>query len=133
MDPVVVVIACKVAFIPFANDIDRENSAYTGYKPYKWAIKHSKMHCRRLEVPVINPQAPDEAFSELRCMHASLQTRMAWDRGHANQAWRVWKTACPVPIVDTRTGKVLAWKLPEGPRINKQDRVAVHYDVDSSI
>ena len=132
MPAVVVVIACKVAFLPYASVIDRENSAYTHHQPYEWAIKHSQMQCRRQEIQLYNPD-PAAVFSPHACMRASWQIRMDWDRSHEGTAWRVWKTACPIPVVNTQTGKVLAWQMPSCPRENKQSRVTVHCELDTAI
>jgi hypothetical protein len=38
---------------------------------------------------------------------------MDWDDAHRNTPWRVWRVGCPSPIVDTRTGTVIGYKLPE--------------------
>jgi hypothetical protein len=36
-----------------------------------------------------------------------------WDAGHRGSSYRFWRVACPVPIVDTRTGDIISWKMPE--------------------
>jgi hypothetical protein len=36
-----------------------------------------------------------------------------WDQSHKSSKYRFWRVACPVPIVDTRTGEVIAWKMPD--------------------
>lgn len=137
MPAVLVVIACKVVFSPIEDPIQQANAGFTGYKPFEWATKHSQMECRRHEVQLFDSSAAMGAdpipFTPFQCMRASWQVRMDWDRGHSNTNWRVWRTACPVPIKDTSTDKVIAWKLPECPRINYKDRVAVHCEVDSMI
>ena len=133
MPAAVALFVCKVAFLPYANDLDRSNSAYTGYKPYVWAITHSKMTCRRLAVDLYNPGDPDAEFTPQKCLKASFQIRMAWDQGHANSNWRVWATGCPVKTINTESQDVLAWTLPSCPRFNKKDRVAVHCEVDTEI
>lgn len=133
MPAAIVLIACKVSFLPFASDIDRENSAFTHYRPYEWAIKHSQMQCRRHEIQLYNKDDPSAEFNAHACMRASWQIRMDFDRGHENTNWRVWKTACPIPVINTQTGKVLAWQMPACPRENKQDRVTVHCEQDTAI
>lgn len=133
MPAAVVVIACKVAFLPYASPIDEANAAYTHYKPYEWAIKHSQMQCRRHEIQLYNPADPNAVFDSHKCMKASWQVRMQWDMMHENTNWRVWKTACPIPTINSATGQILAWTLPSCPRENRQERVAVHCDVDTAI
>lgn len=133
MPAVVVVIACKVAFLPYSSALEHENSSFTGYKPYKWATEHSQMQCRRHEIQLYNPADPNAVFNAHVCMKASWQIRMDWDRSHDNTNWRVWKTACPIPVINTQTGKVLAWQMPSCPRENKQDRVTVHCEQDTAI
>lgn len=137
MPAAVILFVCKVAFTPYATPLEEANARYTGHKPYEWAIKHSMMECRRLEVQLydqaVDMGADPVPFTPFQCMRSSFLERMAWDRAHANTNWRVWRTACPVPVKDTATGRVLAWKMPECPRINQKDRVAVHCEVDTSI
>ena len=114
MPAAVVVIACKVAFLPYASQIEEANAAYTHHKPYEWAIQHSQMQCRREEVQLWDPD-PKATFGPMKCMRASLQVRMQYDMAHQNSSWRVWKTACPITVINTQTGKVLAWKMPRCP------------------
>lgn len=133
MPAAVVVIACKVAFTPYASAVDEENASYTHHRPYEWAIKHSQMQCRRHEIQLYNPEDPNDSFTPLKCMRASWQVRMQWDMGHENSPWRVWKTACPIPIINSVTGQILAWQMPGCPREDKQGRVTVHCDVDTQI
>ncbi len=133
MPAVVVVIACKVAFLPHQTPVDEQNASYTHHRPYEWAIKHSQMQCRRHEIQLYNSDNPNAEFTPLKCMRASWQTRMQWDDGHENTSWRVWKTACPTPIINSANGQILDWKLPECPRENRQGRVTVHCDVDTPI
>lgn len=136
MPAAVVVIACKVVFLPYASPVDEANAAYTQYRPYEYATEHSQLQCRRHEVQLYNPGIPNAPFTPQACMRASLQVRMEWDRANASRPWRVWKTGCPVPIVDTRTGSILSWKLPECPRVYRkgEDEIAtVHCEVDAAI
>lgn len=132
MPAVVVVIACKVAFLPYSDPLERENADFTHHKPYEWAIKHSQMQCRRHEIQLYNSDL-NATFNAHACMRASWQIRMDWDRANEGTTWRVWKTACPIPVVNTQTGKVLAWQMPSCPRENKQERVTVHCERDTAI
>ena len=137
MPAAIVLIACKVVFTPITDPIQQHNAGYTNYKPYVWATKHSMMECRRHEIQVYDQSAAMGAdpmpFTPYQCMRASWQVRMEWDRAHDNTNWRVWRTACPVPIKDLHDNRILSWKMPECPRINERDRVAVHCEVDSLI
>lgn len=129
IEPFVVLFACKVAFLPFSSEIDRENSEFTGHKPYKFEIENSVMHCRRHVIQVYDQAAAQGAdaqpFTEYACMKASWQIRMDWDRTHSNTKWRVWRTTCPKPGQSVATI--------DGPRVNKQERCAVVYDNDIAI
>lgn len=133
MPAAVVLFVCKVAFTPYASITDEHNAKYTGHKPFEWATEHSMMECRRLRVDLHNPDDPKAEFTIPKCLRASWQVRMGWDKAHDNSNWRVWATACPVPIANTATGKIIDWKMPECPRVNKKDRVAVHCEVDTAI
>ena len=48
-----------------------------------------------------------------QCARAGIRLAMDWDDAHRNTPWRVWRVGCPSPIVDTRTGTVIGYKLPE--------------------
>lgn len=137
MPAIIVLIACKVVFTPVTDPTQQSNAGFTHHKPYEWATKHSMMECRRQEVQLYDSAAAMGAdpipYTPFQCMRASFQVRLDWDRSHENTKWRVWRTACPVPIKDMSTGQILDWKLPECPRINHKDRVAVHCEVDSAI
>ena len=137
MPAAVVLIVCKVVFTPYASPLEEANARYTGHKPYKWATEHSMMQCRRLEVQLydqsVDMGADPVPFNNFQCMKASMTERTAWDQAHRNMNWRVWRTGCPVPIKDTATGRVLSWKMPECPRENKDERVAVHCEIDTAI
>ena len=137
MPAAIVLIVCHVNFLPHASPLDEANAAFTKHRPFEWSTVHSEMQCRRQEVQLYDQAASMGAdpvpFTRHQCDRASWQVRMQWDMGHENRPWRVWRTYCPVPIVDTRNGKVLSWKMPECPRINRRDRVAVHCEVDTAI
>ena len=59
--------------------------------------------------PPLNPNFADFA----QCARAGIRLSMDWDDAHRNTPWRVWRVGCPSPIVDTRTGTVIGYKLPE--------------------
>ena len=85
------------------------------------------MVCRRNEIqlfdpvegmrlsPVDDPAPPlNPNFADFgQCARAGIRLSMDWDDSHRNTPWRVWRVGCPSPIVDTRTGTVIGYKLPE--------------------
>ena len=134
MPTVIVLFVCKSFSVPFATEIEEHNAAYTGMENREWDTKHSTMHCRRHELQVYDSAeamgASSQPFTPHRCRASSIMVGTLWDQQHKGGKYRVWKTACPTPIIDTRTGKIIAWKKPECPRINHKDRVPVTCDVD---
>lgn len=117
MPAAVVLIICKTVSVPHASSTDKANAAYTGHNPREWATEHSMMVCRRQEVQVYDQSAALGAdprpFTPIECQRSGVMLGAQWDVGHPNSAYRFWRFACPVPIVDTRTGDVIAWKMPE--------------------
>jgi len=121
--PILVLIVCKTVL---AGPPD-QNAAFTGYENLDWATEHSMMVCRRHEVqlfdpaegikinPDDNPAPPLSAnfFNSAQCARAGIRLAIDWDQAHRNTRWRVWRVGCPTPIVDTRTGTVIGYKLPE--------------------
>ena len=113
MPAAVVLIVCKTLV---AGPPD-PNAAYTGYENREWATEHSMMVCRRQEVPLFDMSeaqgADAQPFNTQRCWRSGLMLGSQWDAGHRGSRYRFWRVACPVPIVNTITGEVIAWKLPE--------------------
>jgi hypothetical protein len=113
MPSAVVLIVCKTV-IAGEPDI---NAKWTGYENREWLIEDSMMQCRRQEVQLYDQSeamgAAAQPFNQQRCQRASLMLGVQWDQAHKNSSYRFWRVACPVPIVDTRTGEVIAWKMPE--------------------
>jgi hypothetical protein len=121
--PILVLIVCKTVM---AGPPD-QNSAFTGYENLTWATEHSMMVCRRNEIQLYDPMegmklnASDNPAAPLnpnfavasQCARAGIRLATDWDRAHKNTRWRVWRVGCPSPIVDTRTGTVIGYKLPE--------------------
>ena len=121
--PVLVLIVCKVAL---AGEPD-QNAAFTHHENLEWATEHSMMVCRRNEVqlydpvegmtlkpgddpaPALNPNFADWT----QCARAGIRLAIDWDESHRNTSWRVWRVGCPAPIVDSRTGALIGYKLPE--------------------
>lgn len=100
MPAAVVLIVCKVVAAGPAD----QNSAFTGYQNLEWATEHSMLVCRRLELPR-DPTLP--------CNKGAVMTAVQWDEMNKGSSYRAWRVACPVPIVNTITGEVIAWKMPE--------------------
>ncbi len=121
--PVLVLIVCKT----IAGGAVDENAHYTGAKQLEWATEHSMMVCRRNEVTLYDPAegmrlGPDDDpvpplnpnFAvQSQCARAGMQLAMSWDQAHKNSTWRVWRIGCPVPIIDTRTGALIGYKMPD--------------------
>ena len=57
--------------------------------------------------------AAAQPFNQQRCQRAGITLGVNWDQAHRSSRYRFWRVACPVPIVDTKTGEVIAWKMPE--------------------
>jgi hypothetical protein len=135
--PILVLIVCKTIS---AGGPD-ENARFTGYKDLEWATEHSMMVCRRHEVQLFDPAegVPDpkgkptpplnpNLAANGQCARAGMQMATDWDMHHRNSKWRVWRVGCPAPIVDTRTGALIGYKLPECGH-----RETVICEVDSAI
>lgn len=113
MPAAVVLIVCKTVIAGPAD----QNAAYTGYENREWATEHSMMVCRRQEVQLFDQAeaqgADPQPFNEQRCQRSGIMLGVEWDAQHRSSSYRFWRVACPVPIVDTRTGEIIAWKMPE--------------------
>jgi hypothetical protein len=112
MPPVLVMIVCKV--ILGAPD---DNSAYTHWRASEWDMTGGVMHCRRQEVPLYDPAvdqgAQEQPFNQMACNRTAMRLGPQFDIDHKDKPWRFWRAACPAPIVDTQSGKIVGWKLPE--------------------
>lgn len=125
--PVLVLIVCKVLSAGPTDDVASTNAKFTGHENLEWATEHSMMVCRRHEIQLydpaegmkLNPQ--DDPTIPLnpnladygQCARAGIRLSTDWDQSHKNTPWRVWRVGCPSPIVDTRTGALIGYKLPE--------------------
>ena len=113
----VVLIVCKTKMLPYSTPLEAHNAAYTGHQNREWDTKGSKMVCRRLEVQLYDQAeasgAAPQPFNKQRCQRAGVMSGINWDRSHRSSKYRFWRSACPVPIVDTATGEVISWKMPE--------------------
>lgn len=124
MTPTIVLIVCKTLLL--GGD---QNSEFTGWENREWAYEHSKMVCRRHEIQVFDTAeaqgADPQPFNQHRCIAAAVRVGTQWDIDHRSSNYRTWRVACPVPIVDTTTGQVIGWKLPE---CGHQDTVTCEVD-----
>jgi len=113
MPAMVVLIVCKTVVV----GPEDHNTAFTGYENRAWATDHSMMVCRRQEVQLYDQSealgAQPQPFNQQRCQMAGIALGAQWDAGHKGSAYRFWRVACPVPVVDTQTGEIIAWQLPE--------------------
>ena len=113
MPSAVVLIVCKTVI---AGEPD-VNAKWTGYENRDWAVEHGMMQCRRQEIELYDQSeamgAAAQPFNQQRCMKSSLMLGVQWDQAHRSSSYRFWRVACPVPIVNTITGEVIAWKMPE--------------------
>lgn len=107
------VIVCKTVEAPFASELDAYNARWTGHESRKWDTAGNMMHCRRFEERVEHSSDPKEKFTPQKCQRSALMTGIAWDMAHRSSPYRFWRVMCPVPIIDTKTGAVIAWKVPE--------------------
>lgn len=127
MPAALVLIVCKTVMTGEPDP----NAAFTGYENREWAYEHSMMVCRRQEVQLYDQAesmgASPQPFNEQRCQRAGIALGAAWDAGHRSSSYRFWRVACPVPIVDTRTGDIIAWKMPE---CGRRDTVICEVDTE---
>ena len=117
MPPFLVLIICKTVLLPYQTPLNAYNAEWTGHENRTWKIEHGKMQCRRKVVQVFDQSeaqgADPQPFNTFRCNMAGIMSGVGHDMTHKSSSYRYWRSACPVPSVDTRTGKVLDWKLPE--------------------
>ena len=110
----VVLIVCKVVLgSPDAN------TEFTHHLDSEWAIIQGQMHCKRTEVELYDPSvdagADPQPFTQWACNQAGVRLGAQFDVDNWDQPWRFWRHACPVPTVDTQTGRVLSWTMPPCP------------------
>lgn len=113
MPAVVVLIVCKTALV----GVPDQNAAYTGWENREWATEHSMMICRRQEVQLYDQAASmgatERPFTLQQCQMSGIMLGAQWDASHRSSAYRFYRVACPVPVIDTRTGKIIAWSMPD--------------------
>jgi len=132
MPAVLVLIVCKTA-IAGPPDV---NSEWTKAENRQWATENSMMVCRREEVQMIDPSegmpspglpygggsgfdptkdggALPQPFNKERCQMAGIRMFAEWDQGHSNSSYRVWRVACPTPVINTITKEIIDWVIPD--------------------
>lgn len=133
--PVLVVIACKTVLVG-EPDV---NAQWTHVQNLQWATENSMMVCQRHEIMLYDPAEgnkltpKDDPASPLnpnfsdwgQCSRVGMSLAMSWDQAHQNTPWRVWRVGCPAPIVDSATGRIIGYKLPE---CNHRDTVICETD-----
>lgn len=127
MPAVVVLVVCKTVL---AGEPD-PNAGYTHAENRAWATENSKMICRRHEVqlydPAVDQGADPRPFTTQDCQKAGMMLGVQWNEQHRSSSYRFWKAACPVKIVDTRSGQIIGWKLPE---CGHRDTVICETDIE---
>ncbi len=120
MPPMLVLIVCKVLFVGAPDD----NGKFTGWRDTEWDLSQGMMHCRRHEIALTDPgegapsspggdPAAPMPFSEQACNRAGLMQGAQFDAANRDKPWRFWRVACPVPTVNTKTGEIVGWTLPD--------------------
>lgn len=112
MPAVLVLIVCKT--LPGITD---ENSSFTKWESRPWATEHSMMVCRRQEIQLYD-QAVDQGAKERpmtpdQCIHSGPLVSIAWDQSHKGSPYRVWRYACPTPMMDAQTHQIVGWAIPD--------------------
>lgn len=113
MPAAVVLIVCKVTIAGPAD----QNAEFTGSENLQWAYEHSMMVCRRQEVSLYDSDvakgADAQPFNMARCWRSGLMLGSQWNAAHPNSGYRFWRVACPVPSINTITGEIIAWHMPD--------------------
>ena len=114
MPPVVVLIVCKTEIVGKPD----KNAAFTHVENREWAYVNAMMQCKREVITLTDPDydsglAAAQPFNTQRCNRAGIMQGVMWDQQHKSSNYRFWRHACPVPTVDTNTGTVLSWSLPD--------------------
>ena len=114
MPAAIVLIVCKTVI---GGPTD-QNTAYTKAENREWAIENSMMVCRRQVIPIhdqaggAKPITPN-LFDNGTCARIGTPIGAQWDQEHKSSAYRFWRVGCPAPIVDTRSGRIIGYKMPE--------------------
>lgn len=114
MTPAIVLIVC---LSQPAGQVD-QNSGFTGHENREWVYQNSKMVCRREVMELVDGAelkgADPQPFNTQRCIASAVRLATDWDLSHKDSSkYRVWRVACPTPTIDTQTGKIVGWVLPD--------------------
>jgi hypothetical protein len=113
MPPAVVLIVCKTV----ESGEPDQNAQFTKHQNREWATPNAMMYCRRQEVAMVDMAAEQGAdpqpFNMHRCMMSAMMLGSLWDQQHPSSAYRFWRVACPVPIINESDGRIIAWKMPD--------------------
>lgn len=121
MPATVVLIVCRTILVGEPD----QNAGWTGHENRQWDTTDSVMHCRRQEVSLYEmgdlgvpssflPDGLDpQPFNVQRCQRAGLMLGAHWNEQNKDSDYRFWRVACPVPVIDTRTGETIAWSMPD--------------------
>jgi hypothetical protein len=115
MPAIAILIVCKAVLVP--DSIPDENESFTHHQQLEWLIQDRKMICRRNEVALydsaVDMGADERPFTTLECQRSGIMLGAEWDIAHPKSQYRFWRVACPVPTVNTETGEILSWVLPD--------------------
>jgi hypothetical protein len=114
MPSVFVLIVCKTVLI---GDVPDDNAGFTHWENRTWAIENGMMICRRNEVQLydasVDQGADPRPFTTIECQRSGIMMGAEWDMRHPKSKYRFWRIACPVPTINTETGEIIAWTLPD--------------------
>ena len=63
-------------------------------------------------VPGGDPASP-VPFTQAACNRAGILQGARFDASHRDKPWRFWRFACPTPTINTETGEIVGWHLPD--------------------
>ena len=118
------IIACRTVDLTGQKGRHDPALAANGWRDLEWKINSSQeLECKREVADLLDsadmmfpnktkPLNPD--FSNWsQCAAAGMSYAARWNETH--KGWAVLAIGCPVKIIDTETGAVLAFKIPECP------------------
>ena len=119
------IIACRTVDLTGQKGRHDPALAANGWRDLEWKINASQeLECKREVADLLDssemmfpnqetkPLNPD--FSNWsQCASAAMSYAAAWNEKH--KGWAVLAVGCPVKIIDTETGNVLSFKIPECP------------------
>jgi hypothetical protein len=106
MPAVAVLILCKSE--PAPEDAN-QNDADTKRTPRKWVYENSMMVCRKEETPL---NWIPGALNPTTCQRSAIMEMVNYEQAHPTDEYQPWRVACPSPVVDTGTGRIIDWVMP---------------------